>query len=282
MDIQILKTFIEVSKMRHFGQAAKNLFLTQAAVSARIKLLEDKLGAALFIRKRNNIQLTQAGNRLLEHADNLVKGWERAALSVALGNEPGASISAGCLFDLWHVMVEDWAKKLLKQSPAIALQLDIQPAKTLGERLSQGLLDLAFVFDPPQLSHLDQKQIGHIRLRLVSTIPNLTPNHCLENNYILVDWGSSFEIAHSESFPDTPAPMIRTNSAQIALKLLLEQGGSAYLPDEIIHSELKEGRLHIATDSPTVDKPIYAVYSPDNLTNDTLKLALAAVDYPER
>ncbi len=39
MDTDLLKTFLEVSKTRHFGKAANNLFVTQAAVSARIKHL---------------------------------------------------------------------------------------------------------------------------------------------------------------------------------------------------------------------------------------------------
>ena len=41
MDIRFLTTFIEVAKTRHFGKAAENLYLTQSAVSARIKLLEE-------------------------------------------------------------------------------------------------------------------------------------------------------------------------------------------------------------------------------------------------
>ncbi|WP_082880488.1 MULTISPECIES: LysR family transcriptional regulator [unclassified Oleiphilus] len=39
MDIELLRTFLEVKNTRHFGKAAENLYLTQAAVSARIKQL---------------------------------------------------------------------------------------------------------------------------------------------------------------------------------------------------------------------------------------------------
>lgn len=65
MDIELLKTFLEVHKTRHFGRAADNLHLTSAAVSARIKQLEQYLGVTLFVRKRGNIQLTSEGERLL-------------------------------------------------------------------------------------------------------------------------------------------------------------------------------------------------------------------------
>ncbi len=50
MDTELLRTFIEVSKTRHFGRAAENLYLTQSAVSFRIRQLEQQLGVSLFAR----------------------------------------------------------------------------------------------------------------------------------------------------------------------------------------------------------------------------------------
>jgi DNA-binding transcriptional LysR family regulator len=72
MDTDLLRTFIEVSKTRHFGRAAENLYLTQSAVSFRIRQLEQQLGVSLFARHRNNIQLTQSGEHLLPYA-----AWHR-------------------------------------------------------------------------------------------------------------------------------------------------------------------------------------------------------------
>ncbi|MFT6737918.1 MAG: DNA-binding transcriptional LysR family regulator, partial [Kangiellaceae bacterium] len=65
VDIRFLVTFIEVSHTRHFGKAAENLYLTSAAVSARIKQVEEYFSVSLFTRHRNNIQLTSAGKKLL-------------------------------------------------------------------------------------------------------------------------------------------------------------------------------------------------------------------------
>ena len=49
MDTELLKTFLEVSRTRHFGRAAESLYLTQSAVSFRIRQLENQLGVNLFI-----------------------------------------------------------------------------------------------------------------------------------------------------------------------------------------------------------------------------------------
>nr|VUD34356.1 HTH-type transcriptional regulator hdfR [Raoultella sp. NCTC 9187] len=48
MDTELLKTFLEVSRTRHFGRAAEALYLTQSAVSFRIRQLENQLGVNLF------------------------------------------------------------------------------------------------------------------------------------------------------------------------------------------------------------------------------------------
>ena len=61
MNLELLKTFLEVERCRHFGRAAEELHLTQAAVSARIRQLEETLGVRLFERKRRDIQLTPPG-----------------------------------------------------------------------------------------------------------------------------------------------------------------------------------------------------------------------------
>ncbi len=66
MDTELLQDFpSEVSRTRHFGRAAEALYLTQSAVSFRIRQLENQLGVNLFTRHRNNIRLTTAGEKLL-------------------------------------------------------------------------------------------------------------------------------------------------------------------------------------------------------------------------
>ncbi|MDX1519680.1 MAG: LysR family transcriptional regulator, partial [Gammaproteobacteria bacterium] len=80
MDVDLLKTFLEVHKTRHFGKAAENLFITQSAVSARIRQLEEILGVRLFHRDRKNIQPTACGEKLIAHAENIISMWNRVKL----------------------------------------------------------------------------------------------------------------------------------------------------------------------------------------------------------
>lgn len=65
MDVRFISTFLDVAQTRHFGKASENLYLTQSAVTARIMLLEEYFNTSLFIRNRNSIQLTSAGEKLI-------------------------------------------------------------------------------------------------------------------------------------------------------------------------------------------------------------------------
>ncbi len=102
LDIELLKTFLEVRKTRHFGKAADNLYLTQAAVSARIRQLEDMLGVRLFVRSRNNIQLTSEGERLVSHAQTVLLAWSRARQDLALDTGQSSQIHIGVRSGLWN------------------------------------------------------------------------------------------------------------------------------------------------------------------------------------
>src|SRR3970040_1240813 len=98
MDIDLLRTFLEVNRTRHFGKTAENLYLTQSAVSARIRLLEATLGAPLFTRTRNDIQLTPAGSRMLKYAESILNSWNRARQDTAISEENTASLAIGASY----------------------------------------------------------------------------------------------------------------------------------------------------------------------------------------
>ena len=95
MDTDLLKTFMEVSRTRHFGRAAENLYLTQSAVSFRVRQLEDILGVELFSRQRNNIQLTPAGEKLMPLAESSVLLEQRIRSEVARADGQTHSLAIG-------------------------------------------------------------------------------------------------------------------------------------------------------------------------------------------
>lgn len=260
MDIDLLRTFLEVYRTRHFGRTAENLYLTQSAVSARIRLLEETLGAPLFTRARNDIQLTPAGTRMLKYAEAILNAWNRARQDAALGEEDKVSLAIGASYSLWDILLQDWMHRLYGTMPRVALQAEAHGPEMLIRKLLDHALDVAFMFEPPQMAELEVREVALIRLIMVADRPDLTAREAVGNGYIMTEWGTSFAIAHARHFPDMPPPTVRMGLGRMALAFLLHNGGATYLAEQMVSEHLASGRLHRVDDAPVIDRQVYVVY----------------------
>lgn len=260
MDIDLLRTFLEVHRARHFGRAAENLFLTQSAVSARIRLLEEMLNVQLFMRSRNNIQLTPAGARLLKHAESILSAWHRARQDTALAQEDRVPFAIGGMYSLWDILLQDWMHELSTRFPHFAIQAEAHGWEVLIRRLLDGVLDVGFMFEPPQMAELLVREIATIKLIMVATNPGLKAEQAVREDYVMVDWGISFAITHARHFPGMPTPRMRMGLGRMALAFILQRGGVTYLAERTVHEHLQEGRLYRVEDAPVIDRQAYAVY----------------------
>ncbi len=264
MDIELLKTFLEVSRTRHFGKAAENLFVTQSAVSARIKLLEQTVGIPLFYRARNNIQLTAAGQKLLRDAEGIVNLWNRARQQVLVRDEIETFLSISGVPSLWDIFLQDWLEGLCRVKTNMMFQADVQGGDAQLRMLRDGTLDLAFMFDNPNDSNLISHEVTRVPLILVSAKRDTVIEQAMRDGYILVDWGTSFAISHAQYFPDMPPPVLRVGLGRIALSMLLNVGGAAYVAEPTVRDHLDAGDLFQVKDAPTIERAAFATYARHN------------------
>ena len=282
MDLELLRTFLEVNRTRHFGEAAEALHLTQAAVSARIKLLETNLGVRLFDRIRRDIQLTPEGNRLVKHADVLIAGWRKARQEVSFGGAK-MTLAVGGSLRLWDVLLQDWFHRVRRRLPELAITAESLTQELLTRHLLDGVLDLAFMVEPAQLDVLQIEEVGMIDLVLVGNRPGIGVETALGDEYLMVDWGLAHALEHHRLFPDATEPRIRVTQAKMALLHILELGGFAYLPVPMAVEHLDGNRLYLVEDAPLMHRHVYAVYplrgAKDKLIRNCLKLVSEDVPF---
>lgn len=256
MDIELLHTFLEVNRTRHFARAAENLFVTQAAVSARVRQLEQIVGGSLFTRDRNNIQLTPTGHRLLGHAESILNTWNLALLDTQAEAEDQSLVAFGCLPSLWEIYVSDWIFRLRADAPAALLQVELLQSQALVNRVREQSLNLALLYQPVEVADLHFEQITTVELALVTTEPSLADASELDG-YVHVDWGTSFAIATTRIATPTYPPVLRVDTPKIAKEYILSNGGAAYLPQSMICAEIDAGQLHPVADTPTFHRPVF-------------------------
>jgi DNA-binding transcriptional LysR family regulator len=259
MDIELLRTFLEVSRTRHFGQAAEAMFLTQAAVSSRIKTLEKMLGVQLFDRIKRDIQLTPEGHRLVTRADFLISEWRKIRQETSAGGVK-QQLSVGGSLRLWDVLLQDWLIRMRTALAEIALIAESHTPDLLTRKLLDGVLDLAFMLEPPQLEVLQIRDIGGLPLRLVTERPGVTLEEALSTDYLMVDWGLTHALQHRRLFPDAPEPLTRLASGTMALSYIQALGGAAYLPESMVQVAVKDKSLFLVEDAPLIEHRVHAVY----------------------
>ena len=259
MDIEIFRTLLEVNRTRHFRKAAEALSITQSAVSARIKKLEDILGVTVLDRQRRDIHPTPEGRRLLRHAEHILALWRKAHQDVALAEQAQVQLAVGGIVSLWDVRLQEWVHQVHNANPELALILEAYGHDRLMRRMIDGVLDIVFVYEPPQLEEFMINQIANISLIMVSTIPNQSAEKAL-TDYIMVDWGQIHALQHARHFPDAPAPAQRISQGTIALNFMLACGGAAYLAKHTVAPLLRDGRLYRVRDAPVIERSAFAVY----------------------
>ena len=94
IELRHLRSFVAVAEELNFGRAAERLFITQPALSRQIRALERLVGTQLLRRSTRRVELTLAGEALLEHARRLLADVDDAVVAVqALGGEIMARIA---------------------------------------------------------------------------------------------------------------------------------------------------------------------------------------------
>lgn len=258
MDTELLKTFLEVSRTRHFGRAAEALYLTQSAVSFRIRQLENQLGVNLFTRHRNNIRLTTAGEKLLPYAETLMNTWQAARKEVAHTSRHN-EFSIGASASLWECMLNAWLGRLYQlQEPQSGLQFEARIAQrqSLVKQLHERQLDLLITTEAPKMDEFSSQLLGHFTLALYCSSPARKKS---ELNYLRLEWGPDFQQHETGLIAADEVPVLTTSSAELALarQQLSALNGCSWLP---VNWANEKGGLHTVADSATLSRPLYAIW----------------------
>ena len=260
MDINLARTFLEVVASGSFVTAAERLNLTQTAVSARIRTLEEQLGRRLFVRNKAGARLTPSGQQFRRYATGLIQMWERARQQVALPPGRAAVMSVGAELSLWSPLLSDWLIWMRQESPDIALHAEVDTPQRLLDRVQDGALDLALLYSPEQRPELVIELLIEEQLVLVSTEQQSGQQPRLDD-YIYVDWGATFAANHQVAFPELSNPAVFVTLGPLALTYLLTVGGTGYFRMSAVQQYLASGRLHRVPQAPVFSHSVYLVYS---------------------
>lgn len=144
MDLESLRCFVAVAEALHFRAAGERVALSPAAVSERVRRLEEDVGATLFERTTRRVTLTDAGHRLLPHARRLLT--EAAACrAIAAGNNEVRpfELTIGTRYELGLSWLCPALPQLAEARPERLLHLYMGDTGALLDRVERGTIDAA-------------------------------------------------------------------------------------------------------------------------------------------
>lgn len=274
MDMDLVRTFLEVVETGSFIRAADSLHVTQSTVSARVKELELELKQSLFVRRKSGVTLTPAGKRFQPHAQTMMHVLRQARQDVALPAELRAIINIGGQFSLWQRIVLSWMADYRATYPEVAVRAEAGTPESLMNHLADGLLDFVVMYSPEARPGFQIEKLMEETLVMAATRPD--HRGPADADYVFVDWGRDFAAWHSDQFPDFGAPGLHVSLGALGLSYILARGGAGYFPRRLVAADVAAGRLHLISTMPEFLRPAHLIYPADS-SNEAAAHALASL-----
>jgi DNA-binding transcriptional LysR family regulator len=150
-ELKQLRVLRAIGATGSFSAAADTLDYTQPAVSKIVAALEREMGTVLVDRETRPIRLTDAGTALARYADDMLERLQTAEAEVqAIAQLDSGTLSVGTFSSAGAAFFVEALRELRANHPAIQLAITEGMPSALVEKLREGDLDLAIVFDFPQ------------------------------------------------------------------------------------------------------------------------------------
>lgn len=139
MDVDEIRTFVSIAQLGGFTRAAGRLNRSQPAISRRIGLIEQELGAPLLERVRGGVKLTEAGRAFLPFAEAVLAAIEdgRQAVRATVSEQQGA-VSLALVGTLADTHIVDVLRQFARRSKRVNLDLQTASSTEVSDLVRRG------------------------------------------------------------------------------------------------------------------------------------------------
>jgi DNA-binding transcriptional LysR family regulator len=159
INLSQITAFLAVVRLGSIGKAAQMLSLTQPAVTARIKNLEDVMSKVLFERTSGGLKLTKDGELLLKYAERFEQLSDLVERDVV---DPGAIegyLRIGASETITQCWLPDFVTRLHRTFPKLEVEINVDISVNLRTALMNRQIDLAFLLGPISEYTVDNRDL---------------------------------------------------------------------------------------------------------------------------
>lgn len=194
-NLSAYRIFYTVANTGNISKAAKELYISQPAISKSIQKLEDGIGCKLFFRSSRGVTLTEEGQLLYTYVQNafetLTLGEEKLQRSMELGI---GHLKIGVSSTLCKYILLPYLKDFIKLHPHIGISITCQSTNDTLKLLENNKIDIGLIGKPENAKHIHFDYIEEIEDIFVSTADYLkhlktrgvTNHHILQNSTLML------------------------------------------------------------------------------------------------
>lgn len=149
------RIFYTVANAGNISKAAKELYISQPAISKSIQKLEESVGCKLFSRSSRGVVLTEEGKLLYEHVsdafETLTLGEEKLRRSIELGV---GHLKIGVSSTLCKYLLLPYLKEFIRQNPHISISITCQSTNDTLKLLEDNKIDIGLIGKPGSLKNI--------------------------------------------------------------------------------------------------------------------------------
>ena len=276
LDLHELKTFLSAAETENFSEAARQLNLTQPAVSMQIRAMEKRLGLKLFHRAGRTLTLTEQGKAFVPMARDIIQRAIQIEEEIeTLKGEVVGQLRIGCSTTTGKYYLPRLVARFRRQHPRVQVVIRTQSRQVVTEELCEGLLHLAVFSAYPTCADVEHRHFfdDHVVLVVPSSHPwakrdAISPQDLKNADFIMRNQRSgtreAVEMALHQAgvmIDDLNVTMEIGNSE--AISMAVEEGiGAAFISRTVARQGIEVGKLkEIRVEGLSLSREIFISYS---------------------
>ena len=272
MELRNLITFVRIAEVKNFSKSAQLLGYSQSAVTMQIKQLEQELGRQLFERIGKQVKLTQAGERLLPYALEILNTAQKAQSMVRENEQITGHLRIGTCESYVIGVLPQVLTAFQQQCPNVEVQVQTGLTTDLFHRLRQNDIDLLFFLDrklyfPEWIKVFERPEhsffVASAKSKLAAET-HISTERLLQEPLFLTEKGISYRYAMEQKMAEQGFalhPFLEIGNTDVITQFVLQNKGISFLPNYVVAPYIQNGTLvKLDTECPEITMWSQLVY----------------------
>lgn len=278
-----LQALLHVARHESVSRAADALHVTQPAISMQLRMLDEIAGTPLTRKHGRGIQMTAAGEVMVDYAERILRLWEEAADEVAaLKGVISGTLRIGAVTTAEHLL-PPMLVKFTTERPNVRIKLQVGNRPEIISMLGRHEIDLAIMGTPPRELRTNAARFARHPMAFVASPSHplmkkrrVTLQEAMEQNLLVRERGSGTRTAIEKLFKEAGQPLRIGSelSSNEAIKRMTSAGlGVAFLSVHACTLEFETGLLKLL---PMAENPVVADWHVMHLADQAIPTVAAA------